>query len=498
MKSKLYITTAIPYVNASPHIGNAMDYLIADIWARHQRKLGHDVKFQVGTDEHGNKIAMKARDAGLETQAYVDQNATKFKDFIGKMNASYTDFVRTTDIRHQAAVQYIWKQLESYIYKKSYEGWYCQGCEGFATDKEAMANGGVCPDHKTPYQHLQEENYFLRISDFSEPIKEAIVSGKMKILPESRANEFLNLLKEGLLDVSISRPKKTVSWGVPVPDDPTQVMYVWIDALANYLTILGYPERPEWQSYWPADVQVVGKDILRFHAGIWPAMLMMLNLPLPKVLLVHGHVQADGVKMSKTIGNVIDPMEIIDNYGVDALRYYFSRHIPTQDDGDFTWERFADASNTELGTDLGNLVSRIASMLKKYQDGVMNDVKNTHHDETVYFEAMKNFNFNQAIDEVWVHIRSVNQYIDTVKPWEIAKRRTAGDPEAGQHLAEVLDYMCKSILQVADMLSPFMPTTAEKIQAVFKPGIIGELEAGGLFPKIYRHTANPRQAQTKQ
>ena len=498
MKSKLYITTAIPYVNASPHIGNAMDYLIADIWARHQRKLGNEVKFQVGTDEHGNKIAIKARDAGLDTQVYVDQNATKFKDFIGKMNASYTDFVRTTDIHHKAAVQYIWKQLEPYIYKKSYEGWYCQGCEAFVTDKEAVANNGICPDHKTPYQRLQEENYFLRISDFSEQIKEAITSGKMKILPESRANEFLNLLKDGLLDVSISRPKKTVSWGVPVPDDPNQVMYVWIDALANYLTILGYPERPEWQTYWPADVQVVGKDILRFHAGIWPAMLMMLGLPLPKVLLVHGHIQVDGVKMSKTIGNVVDPMEIIDNYGVDALRYYFSRHVPTQDDGDFTWERFENAYNNELGNDLGNLVSRIVSMLKKYQDGVMNDVKNTHHDETVYFEAMKNFNFNQAIDEVWVHIRSVNQYIDTVKPWEIAKRRTAGDPEAEHHLAEVLDYMCKSILQVADMLAPFMPTTAEKIQAIFKPGIIGELEAGGLFPKIYRHTANPRQPQDKK
>ena len=498
MKSKLYITTAIPYVNASPHIGNAMDYLIADIWARHQRKLGNEVRFQVGTDEHGNKIAIKARDAGLETQAYVDQNATKFKDFIGKMNASYTDFVRTTDIHHKAAVQYIWKQLEPYIYKKSYEGWYCQGCEAFVTDKEAVANNGVCPDHKTPYQRLQEENYFLRISDFSEQIKEAITTGKMKILPESRANEFLNLLKDGLLDVSISRPKKTVSWGVPVPDDPNQVMYVWIDALANYLTVLGYPERPEWQTYWPADVQVVEKDILRFHAGIWPAMLMMLGLPLPKVLLVHGHIQVDGVKMSKTIGNVVDPMEIIDNYGVDALRYYFSRHVPTQDDGDFTWERFENAYNNELGNDLGNLISRIVSMLKKYQDGVMNDVKNTHHDETVYFEAMKNFNFNQAIDEVWVHIRSINQYIDTVKPWEIAKRRTAGDPEAEHHLAEVLDYMCKSILQVADMLAPFMPTTAEKIQAVFKPGVLGELEAGGLFPKIYRYTVNPRQSQDKK
>lgn len=498
MKTKLYITTAIPYVNASPHIGNAMDYLIADIWARHQRKMGHDVKFQVGTDEHGNKIAMKARDAGLDTQAYVDQNAAKFKEFIGKMNASYTDFVRTTDIRHKAAVQYIWKQLAPYIYKKSYEGWYCQGCEGFATDKEAMANGGVCPDHKIPYQRLQEENYFLRISDFSEQIKQAIESGKLKILPESRANEFLNLLKDGLLDVSISRPKKTVSWGVPVPDDPNQVMYVWIDALANYLTILGYPERPEWQNYWPADVQVVGKDILRFHAGIWPAMLLMLSLPLPKVLLVHGHVQVDGVKMSKTIGNVVDPMEIIDNYGVDALRYFFSRHIPTQDDGDFTWERFENAYNNELGNDLGNLVSRIASMLKKYQDGVMNDVANTHHDETVYYEAMKNLNFNQAIDEVWVHIRSINQYIDTVKPWEIAKRQMAGDPDAEHHLSEVLDYMCKSILQVADMLLPFMPVTAEKIQAVFRPGVIGDLGEGGLFPKIYRYTDNPRQAQAKK
>lgn len=492
MKNKLYITTAIPYVNSKPHIGNAMDYLIADIWARHQRKLGNEVRFQAGTDEHGSKIALKAAEAGLPTQQYVDQNCVNFKNLIEKMAVTYTDFIRTTDVRHKAATQFIWKKLAPYIYKKSYEGWYCQGCEGFVTDKEAVANNGVCPDHKTPYQRLQEENYFLKISAFGEQIKEAIESGKMKILPEARANEILSLINEGLEDVSISRPRKSVSWGVPVPDDPNQVMYVWIDALSNYLTVLGYPDKADWQDYWPADVQVVGKDILRFHAGIWPAMLMMLDLPLPKLLLVHGMVLNNGVKMSKTIGNVVDPIELIDNYDVDAMRYYFARHIPTQGDGDFSWERFETAYNNELGNDLGNLVSRIVSMLNKYQDGVMNQVENSHHDETVYFDAMRDMQFSTAIDEIWAHIRSLNQYIDTVKPWEIAKKR-AEDKEAEQHLSEVLDYLCKSILQVGDMLEPFMPETAAKIEKIFVPGVIDQ-SVGALFPKIYLHTPNPREA----
>ncbi|MDO4870825.1 MAG: methionine--tRNA ligase [Candidatus Saccharibacteria bacterium] len=491
MKLKSYITTAIPYVNAKPHIGNAMDYLIADIWARYQRKLDKQVVFQVGTDEHGNKIAKKAQENGLSAQAYVDQNVGFFKELITKMQITNTDFVRTTDVRHMAAVQYIWKQLTPYIYKKSYEGWYCSGCEAFVTDKEAADNNGVCPDHKIAYQRLQEENYFLRVSKFTEKIHEAITSGKMRILPEKRAKEFLNLIKDGLEDVSISRPKKTVSWGVPVPDDPTQVMYVWIDALANYLTVIGYPEKTEWKEIWPADVQVVGKDILRFHAGIWPAMLMMLDLPLPKILLVHGHVQVSGVKMSKSVGNVVDPIELIDDYGVDAVRYYFSRHIPTQDDGDFTWERFEAAYNNELGNDLGNLVGRIASMIQKYQAGVVGEITAAHHDETVYFEAMRELKFNEALDEIWANVRALNQYIDTVKPWAVAKERES-DPEADKHLTEILDYLTRSIWHVSELLEPFMPETSTKMQQIFKPGAMGEEAKQPLFPKIYLHTEDPR------
>lgn len=487
-KSPLYITTAIPYVNSAPHIGNAMDYLLADIWARHQRQLGHEVRFQVGTDEHGDKIAKKALEAGMPTQAYVDQNYLKFQHFIDKFNISYTDFIRTTDIKHMAAVQYIWKQLAPYLYKAPYEGWYCQGCESFVTDKEATANGGICPDHKTHYQRLKEDNYFLKLSAMTERIRQAITTQELKIIPENRAKEFLNLIADGLEDISVSRPKKSVAWGVPVPDDPSQVMYVWIDALANYLTTIGYPNQPNWRDYWPASVQVVGKDILRFHAGIWPAMLLMLDLPLPKVLLVHGHIQVDGVKMSKTIGNVVNPLEILDNYGTDAFRYFFARHIPTQDDGDFTWERFEKSYNNELGNDLGNLVSRILNMLNKYQAGVINQATATKHDESAYFEAMTNFNFTQALEEVWAYVRSLNQYIDTVKPWEIAKRRVE-DPEAEHHLTEVLDYLTTSIQQIATMLTPFMPETADKISQLFAPGVIQQ-PITPLFPKIYLHTPN--------
>ena len=268
------------------------------------------------------------------------------------MNVGYTDFIRTTDGHHKGAVQYIWQQLKPYVYKGTYQGWYCVGHEAFFTDKEVEATGGVCPDHQTPYEQVAEENYYLKTSEFSAQIREAIEKNKMQIVPEFRKQEFLNLIKDGLPDVSISRPKKSLTWGVPVPDDPEQIMYVWVDALSNYLTVLGYPDKPEWRDYWPADVQVVGKDILRFHAGIWPAMLLAIGVSLPKKLLVHGFVNVGGAKMSKTVGNVVDPNEIIDQYGVDAFRYYFSRHIPTLDDGDFTWEKFETAYNNELANDL--------------------------------------------------------------------------------------------------------------------------------------------------
>lgn len=490
MGKNLYITTAIPYLNGPPHIGHALDYLIADIWSRYQKQNGHTVRFQVGTDEHGNKIAAKAAEAGLDPQAFSDQMAAVYREFIKKTGAQYTDFVRTTDAHHVAAVQWIWQQLKPYIYKGTYSGWYCTGHEAFFTDKEVQATGGICPDHQKPYEQISEENYYLKASAFTDKIREAIEKNRMRIVPEFRKNEFLELMKDGLKDVSISRPKKSLSWGIPVPDDPEQVIYVWVDALPNYLTVLGYPDHPEWQEYWPADVQVIGKDILRFHAGIWPPMLLGLGVSLPKTLLVHGHVNVAGAKMSKTVGNVVDPNAVIDNYGLDAFRYFFSRHIPTLDDGDFTWEKFETAYNTELGNDLGNLVQRVAMMISRYQSGVIGDAPQSEHDMQPYREAMESLNFNEALDKVWLMVRSLNQYLESVKPWEVAKQREK-DAEAESHLSEILATAVGTLLQIADLLVPFMPHTADVIHKTFETGVIVE-QGGVLFPKIYKHTPDPR------
>lgn len=490
MGKNLYITTAIPYANAKPHIGNALDYLLADIWSRYQKQNGRPVRFQVGTDEHGNKIAAKAAEMGLDPKAYTDQMVGNFVTLMQKVGAEYTDFVRTTDDHHVAAVQWIWQQLQPYIYKGTYEGWYCTGHEAFFTDKEVEATNGVCPDHQKPYERVSEENYYLKTSAFTDKIREAIEKNKMQIVPEFRKNEFLELIKDGLKDVSISRPRKVLTWGVPVPGDPDQIIYVWIDALANYLTVLGYPDHAEWQEYWPADVQVIGKDILRFHAGIWPAMLLGLGVSLPKKLLVHGFINIGGAKISKSVGNIVDPVEIIDGYGADAFRYFFARHIPTQDDGDFTWEKFETAYNTELGNDLGNLVQRVAMMVSRYQSGVIGDAPQTEHDMQPYRQAMDNLEFNIALDKVWLMVRSLNQYLENVKPWEIAKEREK-DKEAEAHLSEVLATAVGTLLQIADLLVPFMPHTADYIHKTFETGVIVD-QGGVLFPKIYNHTPDPK------
>jgi methionyl-tRNA synthetase len=493
MSKKAYITTAIPYVNGVPHIGHALDYTLADIWARYQKQNGHEVRFQTGVDEHGNKIAAKAAENGLDPQSYVDKMHVNFQALITSLNVASTDFIRTTDPHHKGAVQYIWQKLAEagLIYKGSYEGWYCTGCENFVTDKEAAENNGICPDHQKPYERLSEENYYFKASHFSEQIREAIETNKLRIVPEFRKNEFLELIKDGIKDVSISRPRKNLSWGVSVPGDESQVMYVWLDALSNYITVLGYPDRPEeWQEYWPADVQVVGKDILRFHAGIWPAMLMGLGISLPKVLLVHGFVTVGGAKMSKSLGNGVGPMEVIDAYGTDAFRYYFSRHVPTQEDGDFTWEKFENSYNNELGNDLGNLVQRVASMIQRYQAGVIGDAPQAEHDMGPYREAMAEFEFNKALDITWNTVRALNQYLENVKPWMIAKQ-LGKDPDAESHLAEVLAHSASTLSQIADFITPFMPTTAEKIHQMFDSGVIpNTIEP--LFPKIYLHTQDPR------
>lgn len=486
---KFYIATAIPYVNAKPHIGHGLDYTLADVLARYHRQRGEDVFFQVGTDEHGTKIAQKAESEGKTPAAYVDEVVPSWHDFWKKLNIEPTASVRTTNPAHQKAAQTVWKQLEQYIYKGTYQGWYCVGCESFVTPQQATANNGICPEHQRPYEKLSEQNYYFKLSAFGEQIGQALTAGEIKIVPAFRQHEILNLIKSGLQDISISRPKKHLSWGIPVPGDSTQVMYVWFEALINYISVLGYPGGSNFQKFWPADVQVVGKDILRFHGAIWPAMLIGLNIPLPKVLLVHGHVLSKGAKMSKSVGNVIDPSDIIATYGADAFRYYFLRHIPTVDDGDFTWQKFETAYNNELGNELGNLVQRVASMINRYQNGVIGDLSQAaEHDSGDFAAEVADFRIDRALDAIWLSIRNLNVYLEEVKPWELAKK-----PEEAPHLQEVLAHAASSLQHIAYLLWPFMPTTAETIQTIFKDGAVRPYQ-GVLFPKIYQHTLDPRSA----
>lgn len=464
-----YITTAIPYVNGKPHLGHAMDYLLADVLRRYMMQQGKNVRLQAGTDEHGSKIFKKAAEQGIPIQDFVDENSRKFQNFIHSLGVEYTDFVRTTDADHERRCQEIWRRLDQHIYKDKYEGWYCEGCEAFVTDKEYADNSGNCPDHKKPYIKLSEENYYLRISDFKDEIRKRIESDELKITPAFRKKEFLNLL-EDMPDVSISRPKEQVQWGVPVPGDDSQVMYVWIDALANYITVLGYPDEDISDS-WPAYAQIVGKDILRFHAGIWPAMLLGLGLPLPQNLLAHGFITVDGEKMSKSIGNVIDPADIIAKHGVEPFRYYFLRHVSTTDDGDFTWEKYESAYN-ELANDLGNLVQRLATLASKNN---IAGVSGKLVDNADFDNRMSKFEFNFAFEILWKQIQDLNKRIDAEKPWALAKT----DPEKA---ASILTEIIQDLASVNERLAIFLPETSEKIAEIFSAELIAR-PAEPLFPK---------------
>lgn len=454
--SKTYLCTAIPYVNGNPHIGHAMDYLLADAYARFCRMMGDEVRFQVGTDEHGNKVFSTAQKNGVSVDEYVQMNSDKFRKFIKRLDVSYTDFIRTTDPEHVRRCQEIWKKLKDHIYSAEYEGWYCEGCERFVTAKECEENHGVCPDHQKPYQQLSERNYYLRIADFKDEIRTQIEAGTMQILPEFRKQEVLQLLTD-TPDISISRPRGQLTWGVPVPDDDDQVMYVWIDALSNYITVLGYPDQ-SISDYWPAQAQFIGKDILRFHAITWPAILLGLGLPLPKHLVTHGYILANGQKMSKSIGNVVDPIEVLDKHGLDAFRYYFLRHVDTFTDADFTWEKFESAYNNELANDLGNLVQRLATLCKKNN---IHGVTAPMDEDAEYVRIMQDFEFSKAFDYVWTKVQALNKSIDEQKPWELAK---TGEVEK---LHQVLEGLVKDLLAANHLLTPFLPTATEKIRAIF-------------------------------
>ena len=470
-----YVTTSIPYVNGEPHVGHALEFVMADVLARAARQRGETTIFSTGTDEHGTKIAQKAAELNLTPHQLVDQMSQEFRDLAKMLNISNDRFIRTTDKGHEQRAQLIWKALAHDIYKAKYTGWYDVKEETFVPENQADPER-MKPEHPQAYQKLEEENYFFPLSKYNDQIREAIESGAFKIVPDTRRNEILSVLKEGLEDISISRPKEKLEWGIPVPGDKTQVMYVWFEALMNYITVLGYPEHDDFKNFWPAQTQVIGKDIIRFHAAIWPAMLFSLGLPLPKQLYVHGHITLDGKKMSKSLGNVVSPKEIVGKYGTDAFRYYFLRHIPSYNDGDFSWDAFEASYNNELANELGNAVQRTAAMITKYQNGIIGQIPPASHDSTAVSEALDQCRFDRALDEVWEQVRGLNQYIDEEKPWMIAKD---GDSD---HLREVLAYQASCLLEIADLLVPFMPETAAKVSAVFEEGIVRPIE-DTLFPK---------------
>jgi methionyl-tRNA synthetase len=459
---KFYLTNAIAYVNAPPHIGHALEAVQGDALTRYHRMIGDDTRFLVGTDEHGTKIQQTAEGKGITPQELADENAEIFRKFHAAFNTAEDDFIRTTSDRHKRGAQKIWSLIEAAgkFYEKEYEGLYCSGCEAFVLEKDLVE--GNCVNHQRPPELLKESNIFFKLSEYEDVLREMIETDAFVIRPESRKNEILSFIKEGLQDVSFSRPKKTLAWGVPVPGREDQVMYVWCDALSNYLSALGFADDDALvEKYWPADVHLVGKDITRFHCLIWPAMLMAAGLPLPKAVYAHGFITSEGQKMSKSLGNVVDPFEVLDEYGVDPVRYYLLREIPTGDDGDFSRERFEALYRDELQNTIGNLVRRVVSMTIKYLDGAVPDGDDSV-DELIattkvnYHERMENFNIKMAVEQALGLAREANAYVEENKPWALAKTDT-------DRLSVVLGNLIKMCRTVGELLQPIIPESAAKI-----------------------------------
>jgi methionyl-tRNA synthetase len=470
LKNKYYITTAIPYVNAPPHVGHALEFLQTDCLARFHRSLGKDVFFLTGTDENAQKNVLAAEKKEMGVQELVDKNTSIFKKTIDKLRISYNDFIRTTDKkRHWPGAKKIWEDCvkSGDIYKKSYEGLYCVGCEAFVTEKDLV--DGACPEHKKPPEKVTEENYFFRLSKYQEKLEKLIETDKLKIIPETRKNEILSFIRSGLEDFSVSRPKERMKgWGIPVPDDPSQMIYVWFDALINYISGLGYGTDGElFEKYWPADLHVIGKGIIRFHAIYWPAMLLSAGLELPKSIFVHGYVTVDGQKLSKSLGNVVDPNEMVDKYGLDSFRYFILREIPPFSDGDFSEKVLVERTNNELVANIGNFIYRTLSFIHRYFDGeVPEPLEYTAEDKYLIKkmeqypksikENLENIEIKSGLVKILELSSEGNKYFQDNKPWKLVK-------EDKERCGTVL-YLCANLCrELSILLYPYLPGSCRKL-----------------------------------
>ena len=463
--SKFYLTTAIDYVNSRPHLGTAYEKIAADVIARYKRLSGVDTRFMMGNDEHSQNVFQRARELNKEPLTFCDEMETAFREVWGRLDISFDDFIRTTESRHRTAVTTLVSRMADAgdIYEGFYEGWYCVSCEAFKQEKDLI--DGNCPVHQKPPDWIKEKNYFFRLSRYQQRLRAHYDQHPEFLEPESRRNEILRLIEAGLEDISMSRTGQ--SWGIPLPSDPESVVYVWVDALINYASAVGYGvDDSLFAKWWPADLHVIGKDITRFHCVVWPAMLMSAGLPLPGQVFGHGWVHWRGQKMSKSLGTVVDPLEAADRLGPDPLRFYLAKEIAFGQDGDFTWERFEDRYNVDLANNFGNLVSRVVSMVHRYRQGRLivpsrepgSLARKATEAVATYRQAMDRYALQQGIEAALSLVDATNEYITTVEPWIVAK-----DPGREDELDRQLCDMAESVRIAATLLSPVMPSACREV-----------------------------------